>query len=83
MLLVMDGQYDESEYEQYRGWGHSTWQEVAAIARDVGIKRGFVTHHSPSLNDAALERREAGWEPALRAAREDMEIDVGRLESSL
>lgn len=76
-LLVMDGQYDDAEYGNFRGWGHSTWQEVQAVAREAGVRRALVTHHAPARNDDEMERREAGWGPALRAARERMEIEVG------
>lgn len=78
-LLVMDGQYRDAEYAQFRGWGHSTWQETIAVARQAGVARLLVTHHAPSKTDDELEARDAEvrreW-PNAALAREGMEIGV-------
>lgn len=57
-VLIFDGKYDPAEYEAVRGWGHSTWKEGIDLARSCGIKKLWITHHDPSMNDAACDRRD-------------------------
>lgn len=58
-LLVFDGKYSSEEYPAYRGWGHSTWQEGVALAREWGVDRVVITHHGAHLDDALAEKRDA------------------------
>ncbi|MCZ7592688.1 MAG: MBL fold metallo-hydrolase [Kiritimatiellae bacterium] len=58
-LLLMDAQYEASEYEKFRGWGHSTWEEGLALATSLGIPRLRLIHHDPQKNDEALDRLNA------------------------
>jgi phosphoribosyl 1,2-cyclic phosphodiesterase len=78
-VLVMDGHYADDDYERFRGWGHSTWQDVIAVAQDAGVARALVAHHAPDADDAALVAREhavrAAW-PAAELARERMEFEL-------
>ena len=55
-LLIFDSQFTPEEYEQYRGWGHSTWLEAARVARDANVKRLVLFHHHPDHDDEALVR---------------------------
>lgn len=78
-LLIVDGQFTDANYGSHVGWGHSTWQDAVAVARQVKARRMLVTHHAPSNDDATL----AKVEQALRAlypqgalAREGMHLDV-------
>ncbi len=67
-LLIMDGQYNRSNYKRYRGWGHSCWEDVVDRVREWGVKQGLVTHHDPSMNDENLAAVESG----IRAAAENV-----------
>jgi ribonuclease BN (tRNA processing enzyme) len=58
-LLVMDGQFADAEYESFRGWGHSTWEDVIEVARQAGVGRALITHHAPAADDARLDARAA------------------------
>jgi len=63
-LLIHDAQYHAEEYEgkrgpSRRGWGHSTWQEAVAAARQAGAMRLALYHHDPTRDDAALGEIEA------------------------
>ncbi|MEL7832949.1 MBL fold metallo-hydrolase [Fodinibius sp. Rm-B-1B1-1] len=53
-LLIHDGQYNRSSYEEKRGWGHSAWEDVVALGRKLDIKRLFITHHDPDSDDSQL-----------------------------
>jgi ribonuclease BN (tRNA processing enzyme) len=53
-LLICDAQYTPDEYASRRGWGHGTWQQAAAVARDAGVKRLVLYHHDPDHDDDRL-----------------------------
>ncbi len=77
-LLVMDAQYTPDEVAQFKGWGHSTWEQAAFVAREGGAARLLLTHHDPRRNDAALDalreqvQGSAAW---IDLARERMTVD--------
>jgi phosphoribosyl 1,2-cyclic phosphodiesterase len=54
-ILLHDSQYDEEEYAQRVGWGHSTPRQSLALARAAGAKRLITFHHDPNHNDARLD----------------------------
>ena len=70
-LLVFDGQYDQADYDAFRGWGHSTWQNGVELARTCGVDQLLLTHHDPLMNDTAARAREqavqAAWPQAALA----------------
>ncbi|MDF1563256.1 MAG: MBL fold metallo-hydrolase [Deltaproteobacteria bacterium] len=77
-LLIYDAQYTPDEYEgtfgpSRRGWGHSTHEAAARIARACGAKTLALFHHDPTHDDAfvaRMERDARGLFPWTRAARE-------------
>ena len=50
-VLIFDSQYTLEEYEQHRGWGHSTWLEGTRVARDAGVGQLVLFHHDPWHTD--------------------------------
>lgn len=54
-LLIHDCHYTESEYDEKRGWGHSTPRQVARFARAAGVRHLILFHHAPSRSDAEVE----------------------------
>ena len=54
-LLIYDAHYSPEEYQQVRGWGHSTWSEGVRVARDANVKRLALFHHSPRHDDKEIE----------------------------
>lgn len=78
-ILLYDGMYTREEYRQRVGWGHSTWQEGCALARENPGSRLIITHHSPDRTDEALrelEREAMADMPGLRFAREGDVLDL-------
>jgi len=77
-LLIYDSQYTPEEYEQHRGWGHSTWAEALAVARDAEVKQVVLFHHDPAHSDEmlgkVLDEAQRLWQPTLMA-REGWSID--------
>jgi ribonuclease BN (tRNA processing enzyme) len=53
-ILIYDAQYTPNEYEQRRGWGHSTWREAVKVARAAHVKQLILFHHDPLRTDKQL-----------------------------
>lgn len=84
-VLIYDAQYTPEEYETKRGWGHSTFEAGARIARAAGAKRLVLFHHDPSRTDvevAAIVKRAKECFPETIAAREGLSIDLARYTSA-
>lgn len=83
-LLVYDAQYTPAEYRGEngtgpcrRGWGHSTYEAAAMIAKAAGAKRLALFHHDPTHDDDMVEAIEAESKrlfAASFAAREQMTV---------
>lgn len=54
-LLVHDAQYLSSEYDDKRGWGHSTVEYALEVARQARAGEVVLTHHDPLRDDAELD----------------------------
>lgn len=55
-VLIADCSYTPDDYPAKRGWGHSTFDANIAVAREVGVKTLFFTHHEPTRYDDTLEK---------------------------
>lgn len=73
-LLIHDAQYRAPEYEGKIGWGHSTLEYVAAIARLAEVKTLAFTHHDPARDDDAIDRDVARLRETLRQAGSALEV---------
>jgi ribonuclease BN (tRNA processing enzyme) len=59
------------------GWGHSTFEMGAALAKDAGVGELVLFHHDPEQNDldvAEKTTRTKALFPHSRAAFEGLEI---------
>jgi phosphoribosyl 1,2-cyclic phosphodiesterase len=59
-LLIHDAQYDDAEYRQRVGWGHSTFEHALEFAQLAGAKRLVPFHHDPAHDDDMLDTYFAG-----------------------
>ena len=76
-LLLYDGQYDEKEHDERRGFGHSTPSVGVAIMERCGVKRLLIVHHDPRSTDATLlERERMLGRDDVRFAREGEVIEL-------
>jgi phosphoribosyl 1,2-cyclic phosphodiesterase len=81
-LLIYDAQYTPDEYSGKSGmakvgWGHSTYEAAAELARSAGVDQLILFHHDPSRSDEGvceIERRCRELFPMTTAAREGLEI---------
>jgi phosphoribosyl 1,2-cyclic phosphodiesterase len=55
-LLIHDAQYLPEEFPEKRGWGHSSYDEVVALAQEAGARHLLLTHHDPGRSDIEVER---------------------------
>jgi len=54
-VLVHDTTYTAEEYEQHRGWGHSTYEEAIELALDAGVGTLVLFHHKPERTDDEVD----------------------------
>ena len=53
-LFICEGMYgDPEEITKAKEKKHMTFYEAAAMAKEAGVKRLWLTHYSPSLNHPA------------------------------
>lgn len=80
-LFIHDSQYTDKEILLKRGWGHSTFNEVIAVAKKAKLKSIIFTHHDPMRRDnemkgILLECRKKNPSLKLDAAREGLELKI-------
>lgn len=81
-FFIADAQYSSEEYLNNRvGWGHSTYEEAMAAAREAGVKKLALFHHDPMSDDITLGKRERSLRKKYRDislffARDGMAVDV-------
>lgn len=54
-IVIYDCNYTDDEFEQYKGWGHSTWQEGVRLCNAANAKQLVVFHHDPSHDDDMMD----------------------------
>jgi phosphoribosyl 1,2-cyclic phosphodiesterase len=54
-IFIYDCTYTDEEYPDFKGWGHSTWQEGARLAEAAGVKTLVVFHHAPEHIDRDMD----------------------------
>jgi phosphoribosyl 1,2-cyclic phosphodiesterase len=55
-VLIHDTQYLASDMPAKHGWGHSTLDDVLALAARAETPHALLFHHDPERDDAALDR---------------------------
>ncbi|UCG88828.1 MAG: MBL fold metallo-hydrolase [Gemmatimonadota bacterium] len=73
-LLVHDAMYAGDELQQYRGWGHSSFEEAVAVAAEAGIRRLVLFHHRPERDDIAMDALVQAAQQMARAADHPLEV---------
>ena len=77
-LLIHDAQYLPEEISERRGWGHSTYEEVMALAKEAEVHNLLLTHHDPSRSDGDVEKIVALCRETMTAPSKLRYIDAGR-----
>ncbi len=82
-VVIMDCQYDCTEYPRYVGWGHSCVDDSIALAVEAEVKHFFLFHHDPTHDDKKIGQmvdearalaKKLGGDFPVDAAREGLEV---------
>lgn len=74
--MVYDSAYTDEEYSNFKGWGHSTWQEAIKVAEAANVKQTFLFHHDPSHPDDRMDAIAAEAAAASSGVRPAIEGEV-------
>jgi len=55
-IVIYDSMFNEEEFAQRKGWGHSTWQEGAHLCEQAEAKQFVIFHHDPDHSDDMLDK---------------------------
>ena len=55
-LVIYDSTYTDEEFPNFKGWGHSTWQEGVRLCERAKAGRLVIFHHDPAHDDAFMDR---------------------------
>jgi len=55
-ILFHDAMFTEEEGPSFRGWGHSTFEQVVELAIRAEVKKVFFFHHAPGRSDEELTK---------------------------
>jgi ribonuclease BN (tRNA processing enzyme) len=84
-VLIHDPTYTAEEYDHYRGWGHSTYDDALTLAIEAKVETLVLFHHKPERSDDELDARvercreivkEKGVPLQIEAAAEGMTLTV-------
>jgi phosphoribosyl 1,2-cyclic phosphodiesterase len=84
-LFIYDTQYFPDEYTgktggvPKKGWGHSTYEVAADLAKRANVKKLVLFHHDPGHDDKTVLKKEKLCKelfPNSQAAREGLVIDL-------
>lgn len=53
-VLIHDAQFDNQQYKEREGWGHSSYEKVLEVTAGCNIKHLVLTHHDPDSDDDYL-----------------------------
>ncbi len=77
-VLILDSQYDASEYANYVGWGHSCVDDSVAFGVKAGVKKLFLFHHDPDHNDEKINQMVAHGRKLAAQRGSSLEIEAAR-----
>jgi phosphoribosyl 1,2-cyclic phosphodiesterase len=78
--MIYDCTYTEEEYLQFKGWGHSTWEQGGRLCEAAGVKSLVIFHHDPAHDDLfmdTLAKEATERYPNCIVAREGMVLRLG------
>ncbi len=57
-VLIHDAQFNLEQHKEREGWGHSCWENVIDITKELAIGKLILTHHDPDSTDDYLSKLE-------------------------
>jgi phosphoribosyl 1,2-cyclic phosphodiesterase len=77
-VLILDAQYDLTEYQTRVGWGHGCVDDAVALAVQGNVKRLFLFHHDPSHDDEKVTRMVEWGRQFVTTLKESVKVDAAR-----
>jgi phosphoribosyl 1,2-cyclic phosphodiesterase/ActR/RegA family two-component response regulator len=77
-VLVIDAQYDATEYQTRVGWGHGCVDDVVALALNANVKRLYLFHHDPAHDDAKIDGMVEWARQFIAALGETLPVEAAR-----
>jgi phosphoribosyl 1,2-cyclic phosphodiesterase/CheY-like chemotaxis protein len=77
-VLIIDAQYDATEYQTRVGWGHGCLDDVVALALNANVKRLYLFHHDPSHDDAKISSMVEWARQFVAALGEKLTVEAAR-----
>jgi phosphoribosyl 1,2-cyclic phosphodiesterase/ActR/RegA family two-component response regulator len=77
-VLIIDGQYDATEYQTRVGWGHGCVDDVVALALNANVKRLYLFHHDPMHDDAKMDAMVEWARQFVKALGESLPVEAAR-----
>ncbi|HUQ45738.1 MAG TPA: MBL fold metallo-hydrolase [Gemmatimonadaceae bacterium] len=73
-VLVHDTMYRSDEYDNFVGWGHSTYEDAVELAIEASVDRLVLFHHHPERTDDEVDRCVASCRALVQARGARLEI---------
>ncbi len=54
-IVIYDSMFSDAEYADYKGWGHSTWEEGLRLADAANVGTLVIFHHMPERTDDQMD----------------------------
>ena len=77
-ILILDAQYDLTEYQTRVGWGHGCVDDVVALALNANAKKLFLFHHDPSHDDEKIKQMVEWGREFVGALGEGLQVEAAR-----
>ena len=77
-LLILDTQYDETEYPHRVGWGHGCVVDSVALAVAAEVRELVLFHHDPAHTDGKIAQMLTRAEELLNQAQSPMTLRAAR-----
>lgn len=77
-ILIVDAQYDATEYQTRVGWGHGCVDDVVALALNANVKRLYLFHHDPNHDDTKIAAMAEWARQFVAALGESMPVEAAR-----
>ncbi|HEY9166829.1 MAG TPA: MBL fold metallo-hydrolase [Candidatus Kryptonia bacterium] len=77
-VLIHDSTYTPEQYRDHIGWGHSDYLFTLKVAAQAGVKKLFLFHYDPSLNDKSVDKILDRCKAEIRKKKYDLEIHGAR-----
>lgn len=78
-LLIYDAMFTPEEYENKKGWGHSTYLDGIKVAKAANVKQLHLFHYNPEHSDDMIDEMEKKAQKIFShtcAAREGWELEI-------